>query len=149
MAEIEFWHHHGGVSVPNLDEAIDWWRDVLGFQCDTRFAIPTVPCKAAMLSNGNLNIELFEAPGGKPPPYDRSYPDRDILTYGNKHVSFAVADVPAMAEELKRRGADIVWVKQFDDGRSNIFLRDNAGNLIEFIQEAKPPAAISSLTVTA
>ena len=148
MAEIEFWHHHGGVSVPNLNEAIDWWREVLGFQCDTRFPIPSVPCDAAMLSNGNLNIELFEVPGAQPAPYDRSYPDRDLLAYGNKHISFAVEDVPAMAEELKRRGADIVWVKQFEDGRANIFLRDNAGNLIEFVQQVRPQPVASTLPIT-
>jgi len=38
---LEFWHHHGGVSVPDLDAAIAWWHDVLGFEVARRF--PIVP----------------------------------------------------------------------------------------------------------
>jgi hypothetical protein len=49
------------------------------------------------------------------------------------------------AEELKRRGADIVWVKEMKHG-SNIFIRDNAGNLIEFVQSSKPTATVSKLS---
>ena len=26
MSELEFWYHHVGVSVPNMDEAIEWAR---------------------------------------------------------------------------------------------------------------------------
>ena len=144
MSGLEFWHHHGGVSVPNLDEAIAWWRDVLGFELERRRPIESVPCEMAMVRNGNLRIELFEVPGAKAPSENRSYPDIDLYTWGNKHVSFAVEDVPAMAEELERRGADIVWVKKFEFG-ANIFLRDNAGNLIEFVQYPKPDPAISTL----
>ena len=35
MAEFTF--HHGGVSVPSLDEAIDWYGRVLGFAVEKRF----------------------------------------------------------------------------------------------------------------
>jgi catechol 2,3-dioxygenase-like lactoylglutathione lyase family enzyme len=52
-------------------------------------------------------------------------------------VSFAVDNVREFAEELRRRGADIVWVKEMKHG-SNIFIRDNAGNLIEFVQGPRP-----------
>ncbi len=141
---FEFWHHHGGVSVPDLDEAIAWWDRTLGFKLERRREIPSVPCEYAMVRNGNLHIEIFEVPGAIPPAENRGYPDEDLRTYGNKHVAFAVADVPAFAEELKRRGADIVWVKVFEFG-ANIFIRDNAGNLIEFIQQAKPLPEISFL----
>ena len=72
----------------------------------------------------------------KPLPAERRQPDTDVYTYGNKHVSFAVENVREFAEELKRCGADIVWVKEMKHG-SNIFIRDNAGNLIEFVQEPK------------
>jgi hypothetical protein len=48
------------------------------------------------------------------------------------------------AEELRRRGADIVWVKEMKHG-SNILIRDNAGNLIEFVQAAKPTQEFACL----
>jgi methylmalonyl-CoA/ethylmalonyl-CoA epimerase len=67
-----------------------------------------------------------------------------VHTHGNKHVSFAVDDVRGFAAELRRRGADIVWVKKMKHG-SNIFIRDNAGNLIEFVQSARPIESVAQL----
>jgi methylmalonyl-CoA/ethylmalonyl-CoA epimerase len=143
-APLEFWHHHGGVSVPDLEAAITWYRDVLGFEVEKRFPIPAIPAEVAMLKNGPLHIELFQVPGAKPLPEERRTPDSDLHTHGNKHVSFAVADVRPFAEELRRRGADIVWVREMAHG-SNIFIRDNSGNLIEFVQASKPSEVCSTL----
>jgi methylmalonyl-CoA/ethylmalonyl-CoA epimerase len=53
--------------------------------------------------------------------------------------------VPEFAEALKRRGADIVWVKEMAHG-ANIFIRDNVGNLIEFVQEPKPTQDCANLS---
>jgi methylmalonyl-CoA/ethylmalonyl-CoA epimerase len=145
MSDLEFWHHHGGVSVPDLEDAIAWWDKMLGFKLLYRSQIPSVPCQMAMVANGNLHVEIFEVPGAVPPPYNRSYPDDDLKTLGNKHISFACRDVDVIDEELRRRGADIVWIKHFPNGNANIFLRDNAGNLIEFVQKTKPDPATSSL----
>ena len=145
MSDMEFWHHHGGVSVPDLDAAIAWWDRVLGFKLLYKTVIPSVPADMAMVANGNLHMELFEVKGANPPPYDRTYPDKDLYTYGNKHVSFACRDVDSFAEELRARDADIVWVKHFPNGNANIFMRDLFGNLIEFVQYPKPAEALSTL----
>jgi methylmalonyl-CoA/ethylmalonyl-CoA epimerase len=134
---LEFWHHHGGLSVPDLEAAIAWWRAVLGFEVVKRFPIPAIPATVAMLRNGPLHIELFEVTGAKPLPEERRQPDSDLRTHGNKHISFAVHSVREFAAELERRGADIVWVKEMPHG-ANIFIRDNAGNLIGFVQEPQP-----------
>ncbi len=131
---FELKHHHGGVSVPELDPAIAWWRDVLGFEVERRFPIPQIPAEVAMLRRGELRIELFQVEGAAPLPADRREPNRDVHTHGNKHVAFAIKDVNSVAEELRRRGADIVFVLEAEFG-SNIFIRDNAGNLIEFVQQ--------------
>lgn len=145
MGQFEFWHHHAGVSVPDLEAAIRWYSGVLDFKLERRAVIESVPCQMAMVRNGNLRVELFEVPEAQPPAEDRSYPDDDLRTYGNKHVSFAVEDVDAFAEELGRRGADIVWVKHFPNGGANIFMRDGFGNLLEFVQASKPDPAPSLL----
>ena len=143
---LQFWHHHCGISIPNLDAAIAWWRDVLGFEVARRFPIASIPAEVAMMQNGPLHIELFEVPGAKTLPPERRMPDTDVYTHGNKHVSFAVDSVRELAEELRRRGADIVWIKEQAHG-ANLFIRDNAGNLIEFVQEPRPPQLSASLTV--
>jgi methylmalonyl-CoA/ethylmalonyl-CoA epimerase len=131
---IELKHHHGGVSVPNLDESIEWYGKVLDFKVEKIFEIPQIPAKVAMLRRGDLRIELFEVPEATPMSPDRRIPDRDVHTHGNKHVAFAIRDVDPVEQELRARGADIVWVGRFKHG-SNIFIRDNAGNLIELVQE--------------
>jgi methylmalonyl-CoA/ethylmalonyl-CoA epimerase len=141
---LEFWHHHVGVSVPDLEASIAWYRDVLDFEVARRFAIDSIPAEVAVLKNGPLHIELFQVPNAQPASEDRRVPDRDVHTHGNKHVSFAVEDVWGLADELRRRGADIVWVKDLKFG-SNTFIRDNSGNLIEFVQSARPAERYATL----
>lgn len=141
---LEFWYHHGGVSVADLDASIAWYRDVLGFEVERRFHVPTIPAEIAIVRNGDLHFELFEVPGAAPLPADRRVPDSDLQTQGNKHVAFVVRDAEAFAAEVERRGGDIVWVKTMPHG-SNTFIRDNSGNLIEFVEEPVPsgrPAAL-------
>ncbi|MES2264717.1 MAG: VOC family protein [Pseudomonadota bacterium] len=144
MSKFEFWYDHVGVSVPDLAEAIDWWERILGFTLERRNVIEAIPATIAIMKNGNLRVELFEVPGAKAASEDRSQPNQDVCTYGNKHISFAVEDVVALSEEMGARGADIVWVKKFPFG-SNMFIRDNAGNLIEFVQRPKPAFEATTL----
>ena len=40
---------------------------------------------------------------------DRKDTNGDILTWDNKHVSFAMEEVFALGDELKGRAADVVW----------------------------------------
>jgi methylmalonyl-CoA/ethylmalonyl-CoA epimerase len=144
MSKLQFWHHHGGISVPDLDASIAWYGRVLGFEVARRFPIPTIPADVAVLKNGPLHIELFQVAGAKPLPEERREPDTDVYTHGNKHISFAVERVQEFAEELKKRGADIVWVKEFPHG-ANIFIRDNSGNLVEFVQAPVPAEKFAAL----
>jgi methylmalonyl-CoA/ethylmalonyl-CoA epimerase len=149
MAELEFWYHHVGVSVPDMDAAIAWYDRVLGFKLERRFMIGSIPAEIAILKHGALHVELFKPGDPRPLPPERREPDLDARTHGNKHVAFSVSDVDAFADELRRRGADIVWVKHFPDGRANIFIRDNSGNLIEFLQMPKESQFIVALQSTA
>ena len=131
-ADLKF--HHGGISVPDLAASIAWYRDMLGFEVDCRMAIDAIPAEVAMLKRGPLRIELFEVQGAAPLPDQRRDPQRDPHTHGNKHVAFAVEDVDVMVAELTERGADIVFVGRMPFG-TFVFIRDNSGNLIEFVQQ--------------
>jgi len=148
VSALEFWHHHVGVSVPDLEASIDWYQRVLGFELARRIRIETIPAEVAILKHGAMHIELFQAQGARPLPPERREPDSDVRTHGNKHVAFAVADVDAFAAELRRRDADVVWVKHFEHGGANIFIRDNAGNLIEFLQAPLDPQLTASLSAS-
>jgi catechol 2,3-dioxygenase-like lactoylglutathione lyase family enzyme len=145
MSALDFWHHHVGVSVPDLEASVDWYRRVLGFVPVRRLRIESIPADVAILKHGAMHIELFQAAGAKALPAERREPDSDVRTHGNKHIAFAIADVEPFAAELRRRGADVVWVKHFEHGGANIFIRDNAGNLIEFLQAPQDPQLSASL----
>jgi methylmalonyl-CoA/ethylmalonyl-CoA epimerase len=131
---LDLKHHHGGISVPDLEASIAWFAKVLDFEVEKRFEIAAVPAKVAMLRRGELRVELFEVAGASRLPVERREPNTDLKIHGNKHLAFAVQDIDTVAKELKTRGADIVWVRRFEFG-ANVFIRDNAGNLIEFVEE--------------
>lgn len=132
---IELKFHHAGVSVPDLEASIRWYREVLGFEVENRFAIPKAHAKVAMIKRGALRMELFEVEQGKALPEDRRVPDRDLQTHGNKHVCFGIQSVDEAERELRAKGVDIVFLGRLKDLAPNIFMRDNSGNLIEFIEQ--------------
>jgi len=120
--------------VPDLEASIEWFARVLDFEVESRLDIAAIPARVAMLRRDDLRIELFEVPGAAPLPPGRRQPNTDPHTHGNKHVAFAVPNVDQAVEELRTRGADIALVGHFEFG-SFVFIRDNAGNLIEFVQQ--------------
>jgi catechol 2,3-dioxygenase-like lactoylglutathione lyase family enzyme len=132
MADFSF--HHGGVSVPSLDDAIDWYGRVLGFELERRFYIEAAKSHAAMVCKGALRFELFEVEGAAALPEDRRHPPSDLRTHGNKHVAFRIDDLEAFLEEVEAKGADVAFVVREAFGKG-CFLRDCAGNLIEFVEE--------------
>ncbi|MBW8840629.1 MAG: VOC family protein [Sphingomonadales bacterium] len=135
MAEFSF--HHGGVSVPSLDAAIEWYGRVLGFEVEKRFFIDAARSDTAMLRKGPLRFEIFEVEGAAPLPDDRRDPPRDLKTHGNKHLAFRVADLEAFLTEMEAKEADVAFVVRETFGKG-CFIRDCAGNLIEFVEEANP-----------
>ncbi len=133
MADFSF--HHGGVSVPNLDDAIAWYGRVLGFEVERRFRIAPAKANVAMVRKGALRFELFEVEGAAPLPEDRRIPIPDLKTHGNKHLAFQVADLDVFLAEMETKSVDIAFVVREAFG-SGCFIRDCAGNLIEFVTEA-------------
>lgn len=132
MAQFTF--HHGGVSVPSLDDAIEWYGRVLGFEVEKRFFIEAAKARAAMVRKGPLRFEIFEVEGAAPLPEDRRYPPRDLKTHGNKHVAFRVEDLEAFLTEMEEQQVDVAFVVREAFGKG-CFIRDCAGNLIEFVEE--------------
>jgi methylmalonyl-CoA/ethylmalonyl-CoA epimerase len=130
----DFAFHHGGVSVPDLDAAIAWYGDVLGFALERRFTIEAAGAKAAFVRKGPLRFELFEVEGAAPLPADRRHPPSDLRTHGNKHLAFRIDDLDAFLASVEAKGADVAFVVREAFGRG-CFLRDCAGNLIEFVEE--------------
>jgi catechol 2,3-dioxygenase-like lactoylglutathione lyase family enzyme len=133
----EFTFHHGGISVPSLDDAINWYSRILGFELEKRFRIKPAKANAAMIRKGPLRMELFEVEGAAPLPEDRRMPNADIRTHGNKHVAFRVDDLDTFLAEMEGKGVEIALVVRAEFG-TGCFIRDCAGNLIEFVTETNP-----------
>lgn len=125
--------HHFGVSVPDVEAAVDWYGRMLGFQVEQRLFIEKIPARIAFIRRGDFRIELFEVDGAAPLPPDRRVPNLDLRTHGNKHMCFEVPDVPAAMAALRAAGADVAFEVAVE-GNPTAFIRDCAGNLIEFLQ---------------
>jgi methylmalonyl-CoA/ethylmalonyl-CoA epimerase len=128
--------HHVGISVPDLEAAIVWYQDMLGFSVVKRADMGPLNAKLAFIKNGNFYIELFEVKGASPLPDARRYPDTDLKTHGTKHLCLVVDNLPEVAAILKEKGVDIAM-----DGIARggpLFIRDNAGTLIEIVPPSAP-----------
>ncbi len=125
--------HHLGISVPDLDSALDWYERMLGFQLESRVALDAISARIAFVQRDGFRIEIFEVPGAAPLPDDRRVPNRDLHTHGNKHLCFEVPSVPDAIAALRAQGADIAFELTVD-GNPTAFIRDVCGNLIELLE---------------
>ncbi|GAB3114313.1 VOC family protein [Pseudomaricurvus hydrocarbonicus] len=131
---MDFRFHHGAVNVPDLEQALQWYHDVLGFDVERRFEIPPANARVAMVRKGPLRFEIFETTQANPLPDERRMPISDLQTHGNKHVAFQVDDLEEFLLAVEAKGADVAFVVREAFGKG-CFLRDCAGNLIEFVEE--------------
>ena len=125
---------HAGISVGDLEASIAWYRDMLGFTVDRIVQIPEDTGRVALMSLGDFRLELFCIPESNPLPDERRYPWTDIRTQGIKHVAYAVSDIEALMDSLREKGVDVVWDIRVHDGDTCAFVRDNTGNLVEFVE---------------
>ncbi len=127
---------HAGISVADLEASIAWYRDMLGFGLMRVVDIPDAEDagRVALVRNGEFILELFCLPAAAPLPEERKHPATDLLTHGVKHVAYAVPDLAALMAELKAKGVDVVWDIVVHDGSPCAFVRDNTGNLVEFVE---------------
>ncbi len=126
---------HCGISVANMQESIDWYQNMLGFELVSRQQVEMLKCEVAFLKMGDFELELFCHRETIPLPADRREPNKDIQTQGIKHVCYAVENVAQLLEALRSKGADIVFGPLEMEGTLIGFIRDNTGNLIEFMQK--------------
>jgi methylmalonyl-CoA/ethylmalonyl-CoA epimerase len=133
--------HHCGISVPNLEESIRWYRDMLGFAVEFRTHLDVVPFDGAFLRRGDTRVELFEVEGAKSLPPDRRDPTTDLKTHGVKHLSLEVSDIHAAFEFLVAHGVEVA-LPIFSGGTLLAgYIRDNSGNLIELVEHTDARSA--------
>jgi catechol 2,3-dioxygenase len=118
---------HAHLKVSDIDRALGFYRDVLGFEVTQRLGD-----EAAFLSAGgyhhHLGLNTWESRGGAPPPPG---------TTGLYHVAIRYPDRATLADALNRVvQAGIPITGASDHGVSEaIYLRDPDGNGIELYRD--------------
>lgn len=130
--------HHCAISVPNMDETLRWYEEMLGFATISRSEIPGQGVKVAHMQGPGFLLEVFEAPDAAPLPEGRSHPNTDFRTHGHKHFSLSVRDARRFIKELTEKGVRSAFTAEVD-GTYAVFILDNSGNLIEIIEEYPLP----------
>lgn len=129
--------HHFAIVVADFDASLQWYREKLGFVVEKRFGFPDVGTEIAhIVSESGLRIEVIARVGSVVGPDVESDAFGALLTQGAKHIGFLVEDVDVTAQELQRRGVELVHEPTTvpPAGVRNCWIRDNTGTLIEFVQ---------------
>lgn len=124
---------HVGISVGNMEESLDWYRRNLDFQLVSDAYVPPLRARICFIQNGEFQLELFQHDDPKPLPEGRRMPNTDLETIGTKHVAFRTADMKSLKERFLANGVDIAHEVSMGEDLV-MFVRDNSGVLIEFIQ---------------
>jgi catechol 2,3-dioxygenase len=127
-AKVRIGHVH--LKVADLDRALKFYRDVLGFEVTQRYGR-----QAAFLSAGgyhhHIGLNTWESAGGSPPPAG---------TTGLYHFAILYPTRAALADALRRLvSAGIEIDGASDHGVSEaIYLRDPDGNGLELYWDRPP-----------
>lgn len=118
---------HVHLKVADLERALEFWRDVMGFDVTQRMGH-----RAAFLSAGgyhhHIGLNTWESAGGRPPAPG---------TTGLYHVAILHPDRPSLARALRRVvEAGIALEGAADHGVSEaLYLRDPDGNGVELYRD--------------
>ncbi len=128
--------NHVAIAVPDLDQGIRTYRDVLGAKVSAKQAEPNHGVTVVFIELPNTKIELLE-------PLGESSPIKGFLeknpSGGIHHVCYEVEDIIAARDRLKAQGARILGdgePKIGAHGKPVLFLhpKDFTGTLLELEQ---------------
>jgi methylmalonyl-CoA epimerase len=121
---------HVAITVRDMDRAVAFYRDVLGFEVLGQLVLDGGTFKLVYLQAGTGRIELF-AFTEKGRASDTQNRDQDL---GLKHVAFSVDDVDAVAHRLKAHGVPLTLEPLDAPGGVRLaFFHDPDGNLLELV----------------
>ena len=109
--------HHVNLVVDDVAAARAFYGDLLGL---TPLDRPDFGMDGAWLAAGPTQVHIST---GTPPPPDAM-----------QHFAFAVGDLSAVVRRLRDAGVDVFEVPHTAGAGHQAFVRDPAGNLVEFNQ---------------
>ena len=96
--------NHIAIAVESLDEAIPYYRDVLGLELIATEEVPDQKVRVAMFRVGEVRIELLEP----------TAPDSPVAKYlakngpGLHHLAFQTDDIRAELEHLEQHQIELI-----------------------------------------
>ena len=120
---------HTRIRVSNLDHAIDWYCDHLGFK---------VMSRTDKSPSGN-HVAHLELPGNEHTfelTYSAEY--KLVVPEDLMHIAISVPDLIAFCDELEKKGLEIWpgnWRESFPNGRKMAFIDDPDGYEIELLED--------------
>ena len=135
---------HVHLKVADLERALGFWRDVLGFEVQQRMGHAAVFLSAGGYHH-HIALNTWESRGGSPPPRQAT---------GLYHVAILYPDRAALSTALKRvLAAGVPLEGASDHGVSEaIYLRDPDGNGVELYRDRPmdewPRSADGELSMT-
>ena len=111
--------NHVAFRVPNLEETVAWYRDVLGATVERRSRVPAIgpDVEIAFLRLGSgFHVEVVG--GGDPfmpSPVPPTTITADYRVQGYKHVGFEVEDYDAVVAALRARDVDVFYETTRED----------------------------------
>lgn len=132
--------HHVGVTVTDLDRAVEFYRDVLGLALLDRFGVSGEAFSEAVgvegatgtfahLDGDGARIELVEYD-----PEGGTRPAADVNQPGATHLGLAVDDLDAFHDDLPSEVETTSEPRTTESGTRILFLRDPEGNLVEVLE---------------
>jgi glyoxylase I family protein len=139
--------HHTALAVPDIDQALAFYCDVLGFESgmhadipggllEEPFDIERAGCRVRMIHKGGTAIELFEFEHPEP-----GEPRRPVNRVGITHIALASDDVPADVATLEAAGVVFHSEIQGESPLQWCYGRDPFGNVIEVIEATEATEA--------
>jgi catechol 2,3-dioxygenase-like lactoylglutathione lyase family enzyme len=147
--------HHTAISTPDLDRALAFYRDLLGFEVvvngawprgvesvDTLIGLKNSAARMVMLKKGNAMLELFEFESPAPAP---GAPQRPVNDHGLTHICLDVTDLGSEYLRLKDAGMFFQSEPVGTGDSCSVYGRDPDGNVIELMDfgSSNHPMALS------
>ena len=138
---------HTGITVSNLERALNFWRDVLGFEFSHRtHQTGQFAAEITGVPGAELSLAVVKAPGHKielleyHSPADRkSTNDLRPCDVGHAHIALIVDNLDAVLQRIAASGWKAAGIPQTlptgpNTGKRVVYVRDPDGNTIEFMQ---------------
>ena len=125
--------HHAALSVSDMERSIAFYREVFGFNVDTRVIADDQSMEIVHLRKGDRFIELFCHRDPLPLPDHAADIGLDLRTIGTKHLAFATADPHGVHAAL--RACDIAGLTDVHEARYYyyFFFQDPDGITVEVV----------------